>query len=272
MSYKNQHFVTKAYIKAWCDPETPNNGAFVWAISKDTHKISRKSPKSLFSEVDFYTVYDSEGNRILELEHKLKEIEDKFIQLRDNKLQKHQSLEPEDRLTVALFVSTMFARVKFQREIQEEIWQELLDKLNGIPKDSMEYKQIVILQKQPMPFHLFNFVNISAPILLRMNCAIYETRNKPGFIASDNPCIWPDPALLYPEELVTWFGLGSSKLNVILPVSPNQCISLQRRGPDGYYSADDLFIDATQNLIASNSKEYIVLNQKLVKESWFSIE
>ncbi|MBI4731994.1 MAG: DUF4238 domain-containing protein, partial [Chloroflexi bacterium] len=122
MEYANQHFVTEAYLKAWCDPSTPNNGAFVWRVSKKDRSISMKSPKSLFSELDFYTVYDSRGNRILELEHKLKSIEDKFIVLRDKKLQYHRRLTPDDRRTIALFVSTMFARTKRQKEEDVQIW------------------------------------------------------------------------------------------------------------------------------------------------------
>jgi hypothetical protein len=57
--YKNQHFVTEAYLRAWCDPQTPDDGAFVWKVSKKSPSISRKSPRSLCSEVDFYTVTDS---------------------------------------------------------------------------------------------------------------------------------------------------------------------------------------------------------------------
>ncbi|MHB8776147.1 MAG: DUF4238 domain-containing protein [Anaerolineales bacterium] len=95
MEYKNQHFVTESYLRSWCDPATPN-GAFVWVVSKKNRKISRKSPKSLFSEDDFYTHYDSNNNRYLELEHKLKEVEDRFILLRDGKLKHHISLTTKD--------------------------------------------------------------------------------------------------------------------------------------------------------------------------------
>ena len=78
MEYLNQHFVTEAYLRAWCDPDTPM-GAFVWVVSKRDRKIRKKSPRSLFSSPDFYTVYDSSGNRILELEHKLHDIENDFF-------------------------------------------------------------------------------------------------------------------------------------------------------------------------------------------------
>jgi hypothetical protein len=67
-------------LRAWCDPKTPE-GAFVWIVSKIDHKVRRKSPKNLFVEDDFYTIYNPEGNGAVILEHELKRIEDKFIRL-----------------------------------------------------------------------------------------------------------------------------------------------------------------------------------------------
>src|SRR5260221_2287787 len=111
MEYENQHFVTEGYIKAWLDPETPQ-GAYVWVFSKKHKSIFKKSPSSLFSENDFYTDYDDKGNRILELKHTLKEIEDKFCLWSHDKLKISKPLLPDDRLTTAESSSSMFARSK----------------------------------------------------------------------------------------------------------------------------------------------------------------
>ncbi|MGB8982313.1 MAG: DUF4238 domain-containing protein [Anaerolineales bacterium] len=284
MEYKNQHFVTEAYLRAWCDPNTPEgHEPYVWIVSKADRKIGHKSPKNIFSETNFYTVYDSQGNRILELEHKLREVEDKFILLRDKKLQKHLPLLPDDRKTIALFVSTMFARTKFQKTMQVDVWQELLDAIDETPegdsnflKGTELYKQIKMLQEQPMPFHMFNFVNIAMPVLLRMNCVVYETNTKPGFITSDNPCFWVDPARFYPNEPTTWFGLGSSKLEITLPITPEQTICLRRGGPDGYSlvhpdpQQEEEMVDLMNGFIAGASEEILVINQNIFKERWLS--
>jgi hypothetical protein len=278
MKYKNQHFVTEGYIKAWLDPSTPQ-GAYVWVFSKKHKSIFKKSPSSLFSESDFYTLYDNEGNRVLELEHKLKEIEDKFFVLRDNKLKHHKPLAPDDRLIIATFVSSMFARTKFQKDIQTEVWEELLDFVDNAPEDianaikeSVGYKGIKALHDQPMPLHIFNFVNISVPFLYRMNTCIYEINDIPGFITSDNPCLWMDPALIYPSEPKTWFGLGSRKLNIILPISPNQCISLMAGDFDGYKEIDPKYAKIIEELIISHAQEKIVVNKKIIKEDWIEKE
>lgn len=224
MEYKNQHFVTQSYIKAWCDPRTPN-GAFVWVVAKKQRMISRKSPRSLFSEEDFYTVHDSKGQRILELEQKLQEIEDKFILLRKQKLQNHRPLTPGDRKTIALFVSTMYARTKRQKEDGQQIWKEYLDFINTLPfelseriKRTEEYKQVQLMHLiQPMPNHLFHFVNMTVPYLFLLNCAIYETKTNPGLITSDNPCFWFDPAVFISSRLK-----HSSELDLQLSTSFSQ--------------------------------------------------
>ena len=166
-----------------------------------------------FFRIGFFTVYDSSGKRILELEHKLKEIEDKFIALRDKKLQSHQPLEPEDRWILALYISTMFARTKRQKEEGKQIWQDYLDLIESLPSDlrekikhTDEYRQVLDLhRKQPMLYHLFNFVNLTVPYLANINCAIYETELSPGIITSDNPCIWFDPSIYNPNIPMTFF-------------------------------------------------------------------
>jgi len=282
MEYKNQHFVTESYLKAWCDPTTPN-GAFVWVVSKKDRRITRKSPKSLFSEDDFYTYYDSSNKRYLELEHNLKDIEDRFIQLRDGRLKQHIPLNPKDRQTLALFASSTFARTKRWKEDGIHIWQDYIEMVDSLPKEisktikaSKDYQAVIDVHKdQPMIFHLFQFVNVTAPYLYQMNCAIYETKSIPGLITSDNPCFWFDPAVYNPDLPLTYFGIGSPTLNVILPISPNQYISLEKNGVDGYIdlsmrSEEIEIIDGLNNLITMNCDELIVINSKTFKEKWFN--
>lgn len=282
MEYRNQHFITEAYLKAWCDPNTPNNGVFLWAVSKKNRNIQRKSPKSLFSEDNFYTLYDSSGDRNIELEIKLKEIEDKFLLLRSDKLANHKSLTPDDRLTLALFISSTFARTKHQKEEGVKIWQDYIEMVDSLPpewfsfvKQTKEYKQVEeIHSKQPMLFHLHNFVNLTAPYLFLMNCAVFETNLKPGIITSDNPCFWFDPAIYNSFTPKPWFGLGSPTLNILFPISPQQYVSLEKGGLDGYFDLgenphEEEIIDVINGFTATNCDEYIVVSQKTIKEKWF---
>jgi hypothetical protein len=282
MAYKDQHFVTASYLRAWCDPETPN-GAFVWVVSKKGKKIVRKSPKSLFVEDDFYTAYGPDGGRILELEHKLTEIESKFIALRDNKLKRHQPLTPEDRKDLALFVSSAYARTKRQKDDGKQIWQDYLEMVEHLPpeisqmvKSTRDYQDVIRVHKdQPMLFHLYLFVNMTARYLFFMNCAIYETVLSPGIITSDNPCFWFDPAVYDPSAPPTYYGVGSPTLWVVFPISPKQFVIFEKNGPDGYRDLhskpeeEEAFIDRINWFTATNCDELIVVNEKTFKETWF---
>jgi hypothetical protein len=235
---KNQHWVTEAYLRAWCDAATPN-GAFVWVASKKERLMRRASPKSLFTEEDFYSWNDESGNRNLAMEHKLRDIESKFIHVRDKKLREHVPLTEEDRYNLAVFVSTAFARTKRQKENGIQTWQDYIQMVDGLPpalsnriRASKDYQDVIRLHKdQPLLFHLYQFVNTTAPYLFLLNCAIYETNLSPGIITSDNPCIWIDPAVALPSARTTYFGVGSPSLNVLFPVSPRQYLSFEQKVP-----------------------------------------
>lgn len=268
-----QHFVTASYLKAWCDP-TISKGKHVWLISKDAQITRHQAPNEIFKENDFYTVYNENGVKLLELE----KIENAFISLRREKLEKHGSLTLADKVTICLFISTMFARTNLQKDVQKEVWKELLDSTNKLPiqqafhlKNTLEYKQIEQLYKQPMPFHIFHFVNYAMPFLIKMNCAILETEINPGFITSDNPCLWFDPASWGFSDSDLFFGLGHPELEIMLPISPKQILRLKQQGPNGYVSFDTHqgAIDELNKLIVHFAEKFIVTNQKYYNKYWF---
>jgi len=84
-THKGQHFVAESYLKAWCDPDCPSNHEpYVWRFDKDGTNPTKRAPKNLFKETDFYTIEKADGTRDLRLEHGLSELESKFAQIRRN--------------------------------------------------------------------------------------------------------------------------------------------------------------------------------------------
>jgi len=280
MDYKNQHFVTEAYLREWCDPATPEGyEPYVWIVSKKDRIAKNKSPKKIFSETDFYTILDSQGNRNVDLEKALQKIESNFIAVQRDKLSRHKPLDDKEMVVVSTFIATMFARVKHQRAQQREMWQELLDEINNVPKEAFTflketktYNRIENIRNQPLPYNITNFANIVVPFLSRMNCEIFETETKPGFITSDNPCFLIDPAIYTLNPPKSWIDLFSSPtVEILFPISPKQLISLKPTGQDRYSSVDKVpeAIDEINKIIVGNSEEFIVLNQKQFKDEWF---
>lgn len=137
MEFKNQHFVPESYIRAWRDPKSLQ-GAYVWVSPKGGGPLSLASPRRLFAREDFYTVIDSKGERILELEERLHQAEDPFIKLRDRRLGTKTRLRPKDRLTIAEFAATLYARIEFQKREQTELWEDALRDFDQYP---LEYQR-----------------------------------------------------------------------------------------------------------------------------------
>ena len=280
MDYKNQHFVTEAYLRAWCDPKTPKGyEPYLWVVSKKDRLAKKKSPKKVFRKADFYTIIDSEGNRNVDLEKALQKIESSFMTVRRDKIRHHKPLDGREIGVVAAFIATMFARVKHQRDQQRKMWQELIDQMERSPDEVLSelkktgtYKQIIDLKNQPLPYNIVNFTNVSAPFFSRMGCEILETEMKPGFITSDNPCFMIDPSIYTSNPPMSWHELfNSPTVEILFPISPKQLISLKPAGPNRYVSVDNVHegIDELNKITVQNSEEFIVLNQKEFKDIWF---
>lgn len=283
MEHKYQHFVTEAYLRAWCDPKTRKGyEPYVWMVSKKDRLTKKKSPKKIFREADFYTVIDSAGNRNVDFEKWLQKIESNFMSVKREKIRRHKPLNDAEIIVVATFIATMFARVKLQRDQQREMWHELLVEINNAPpemltafKESGTYDQIDNLKNQPLPYNVVNFSNIAVPYFSRMNCEIFETETRPGFITSDNPCFMIDPAIsLSSITSMSWHKVfRSPTFEVLFPLSPKQLISLKNKGPNRYIVIDKTpeAIDGLNQVTLGNAEEFIVVNQEAFKDQWFSI-
>jgi hypothetical protein len=52
-AHKKPHFVPRSYLKAGCDPNTPEGQKpYVWVFSRDGSNSRRKAPDKLFRETD----------------------------------------------------------------------------------------------------------------------------------------------------------------------------------------------------------------------------
>lgn len=78
-SHKNQHFIPRYYLKAWCDLLTPSKQTpYVWQFSKDGTQAKKKSPENIFYEKDIYTITEDNGSRNLVFENNLSKLENQF--------------------------------------------------------------------------------------------------------------------------------------------------------------------------------------------------
>ena len=60
--HKWQHWIPRAYLSAWCDPDTPEDQEpYVWSFPRDGGAGRRRAPKNMFAETDMYTIKLEDG-------------------------------------------------------------------------------------------------------------------------------------------------------------------------------------------------------------------
>src|SRR5450759_793187 len=97
MKHKKQHFVPQSYLRAWCDPQTPEGPEpYIWLCDKRGGGAKKRAPAKVFTQNDFYTIKDADGERDLVLEHGLSQLDARFAALRRNRLDKRLPLGKHD--------------------------------------------------------------------------------------------------------------------------------------------------------------------------------
>lgn len=294
MTHKKQHFVPKSYLLEWCDPDMPSGRTpFVWRFSKDGSSAKRKAPKNIFHETDMYTIKYPEGDRELILEHGLASIEEAFVKIRDNKLKKLIPLTADEHFVVCFFISAMQVRTRAYREHLKEQWnrprvimedlvewskkaspeeKQRLSEMSSIRGDgpSLNYDQVKELSEKPLQKTLFPMIRTLAPLLYRLDFALVVTEGVPGFITSDDPCVWFDPEAYRRPPLYRAPALMYETIEITLPVSPKLLILLNRKEFNGVIPVDEFVTDELNRRTRFESDEYFIVNKKVKKAIWFN--
>lgn len=289
--HKKQHFVPKCYLRAWCDPSTPaGRTPYVWIFDKDGSHPRKKAPINLFFENDMYTVLDDNGNRHLGLEHALGQLENDFVSIRRGKLERHLTLEPNERMALCFFVAAMHARTKVNREHVRHTWAQSLEQMrklrqraetateelrtaasistaSGSTKRGFTYEDVKRMVEKPLQTTLPVQVSVAGPLLYELDFAIVTTNDAIGFITSDNPCVWWDNNAYKRSPFYRSPALMYDTIEITMPVSPKQCILLNRQGLKGYLPTDQP--DIINRRTRFFADEQFVVRKKLKREIWF---
>lgn len=298
MKYKNQHYIPVTYLQAWCDPESPKGYTpYIWLFSKDGTDIRKKAPEKILHANNLYTTYTENGQRDLTLEHNLSKIETEFARLRKNKISKRKSLSPEEHFILCMFVAAMYGRTKSYGEHWGRQWKQVLDlgeKLlqyaeNASPEElkqlaaasaldnfneenDLTIEDVRKIVESPIQSTLSATVSILAPELYKLPYMILETSEQVGFITSDAPCVWFDPAIRQNPRPVGAGGLMSPTLEISLPLSPTQTIFFGKHliATGAYVPIKEQYItDNLNKRTRIHSHEYFIVNSPILKLGWF---
>lgn len=290
MENKSQHYVPRSYLKAWCDPETPESQApYVWMFLKDGTGVRKKSPSNIFCETDFYTIRTADGERDLTLESNLCRLEGEFANLRESKLNKRHRLSPKEEFLLCAFVTAQYARTKAYKAHWSPQWQKALDLCENMQElmdasspeerrrinsalsagevnkdDSMTMDDVRKMVDEPIQHSLSSIVEGITPQLFRVPFLILLAPENLEFITSDAPSVWFDQT--------GSGGLSSPDIEITLPLSPTQMVifgkKLITRGM--YVPAQDKALIENLNLRTRiHAHEHFIFNSDKLRAGWF---
>ncbi len=288
-SHKKQHAVPQCYLRAWCDPVAHKGKRQVWLFDKDGSNPRRKSAKSIFHETDLYTIHRKDGERDLVLEHGLSGLESAFVGIRE-KLARHEQLTDEEHVKLCAFIAAQHVRTPAQRDHLRGQWGKVLEKMElmrewaktATPEQlrdagsiargsgpSLGYEDVKRMAEQPMQTMLAPQIETQLPLLVQMDYVIMECATEPGFITSDNPCVWWDPEAYKKPPIWRQPGLATQTLEISMPLSPRQRIILNWKGVSGYVPVPERMVDNANRQARFGCSEHFVSRSKTTKSIWF---
>jgi hypothetical protein len=246
MKHKKQHYIPQSYLKAWCDPECPENlTPYVWLYSVRDRTWQRKAPQRVFYETDMYTIHDSEGGRDLRIETSLSKLEHAYSEILRTKLQFGKSVSCTESLFLSAFVIAMYIRTRQQRDHWVGQYQQVVslsDRFADIISDTdpgdrqsmftsvdeseaTEGRLIPVdrfrdLVRNPLPAHLGAVPALAIALHRTYIFVILVAPESGRFITSDAPCVWHDPVANKSPGPLGSGGLSSPTMEISLPVSP----------------------------------------------------
>lgn len=125
------------------------------------------------------------------------------------------------------------------------------------------------LVEKPMETMLLPQIVTATPLLARLDIVVLNCETEPGFITSDDPCVWFDPEAYKRPPLFEAPGLKYETIEISLPVSPRQMIVLNRRRHSGYRDVPEREVNDFNRRTRFHCAEYFVSNSNATKPIWF---
>lgn len=292
MNHKNQHWVPRSYLEAWCDPESPEGQQpYVWRWEKDGNARKRKAPDKLFAEKDLYTLRRPDGTRDLRIEHGLAGLESDFATIRRSKLERGQPLTPSERTAIIAFIGAMHARSRallrhfsaqfghilaLGEQMKEAYARATPEQRNAMEMtlstsgkgDSLEEVRETVQQPQKL---LFESIRTEFTIMSNMSLAVLEASEGSRFITSDAPVVWIDPTAYMRPPAYRSFGLGSKAIEITMPVSPRLSlfVSWNHDLNEHRYVSPPKAVEEANRITRFHCHEYFVTNSDIKNDYWF---
>jgi hypothetical protein len=285
--------IPKSYTAAWVETDTPpNQTPAFWRISRNGDEKRRKSPIKSFVATDRYTILLQDGHRDLSVERTLAQIENNFVQAR-NDVEESIPITEAARLDLTLFAAAMLGRT----EARGDRWFDALQQIRGFvaqfegqegltqASGSLDFRKLPAnahptstqeldaYLTNSIPQLVINSIQAAAPRLYAMKLNIFTTDDEIGFVTSDNPCVMFNPSSNRYHPTQRSPGLAQAEIEVTLPLSPRRLavFSHKLRLPE-YTAISKTTLDALNRRTIFFCDEAFVSRKAEVLSAWHSAE
>lgn len=267
MEHKSQHYVPRAYLAGFVDPETPDHHTpYLWVYEADKDAPYRKAPKNVAEESFYYSFQDERGELQHDMEEGLSNIEGAGIEvlraLVDGR--NPNDLTRQQRIDLAVFLGFMAGRVPARRDHIEAQVGEFADLVMRVAASRREYfhrtfreamaerdrewteeeveahRQRVLAgdtaEFQGTPATSLGMMIEMAPVegqyVLEFPWRVLETPEGEAFLTSDNPLVKVSTERL-PGFLGQATGWETPWMEATFPLGPSACLLISQHHPPG---------------------------------------
>lgn len=291
MKHKRQHIVPVCYLASWLERVTPpGQERAIWKFAKDGTGARRRSPKKTFAQTDRFTVRLKSGERDLNVEHTLCQIENRFAGVL-RRLQRGERISVLDKAKLAIFTAAMLGRSRRASDRWKNVWSELRSEVAD-PEEDVDAGDSIPPPKQNDPLppgavridaktldefivnshpqHVTDTISIASPMLFRMNLFFLSTPDETGFLTSDEPCMMYNRTAYRYHPIMRGPGLLQRDVEVVLPLSPRLLmVYCYDAVPPKIYPISPENLDLMNRMIVAHAEEEIVSWQEELRKEWF---
>jgi hypothetical protein len=293
---KRHHIIPEVYLKQWRVLNQPKR-IIVWYLDKKTLQGTGESPKNIFVKGHYFTEKELDGTRNHPVEdHLSQQIENRVNPL-ISILESSQPLTKEVRRDLWYFVSTMFTRTAWWREILQNLIEPAFEKgkrqaVDKVMQKSLEgksrasrrqaqtkaYRRKISMDiEQESPAILEPLATSLAtklhPSLVMASLTLEDLQVYPfkiirtdgiSLLSSDTPCF------LEEDPLILKFGEEELPSRAfVCPLTPNLTFIGALGLNTGYTTVNSEWVRRFNARVRANAKDKLIANTNAVDESWF---
>lgn len=287
--HKDQHWIPRSYVKAWCDPEKRDK--VVHRYNPEGDYLDWRPYTRIASEDDLYTIFDGEQRDVWVEAQFLSGIERRFAAV-VREVERRCPLPAASKAIFAWYVAAMRQRSPsardhwqdFQRRVVEagEAMEDALGAMDPIsrkraaeamrvpaPRDGhrMTIDEARAAAAEPFGAWLPRHIAIEAGMLQKMSFELLKVPAGTSLITSDNPVTWRNRAVPF-GNAGRFPGLRHPAIEITMPLTPEWCLAFNHENVDAVADLTAEGVDVINSRTLAMCDEFFIANSSNLVVDW----